>query len=100
MLEEYKTLLTNGDTGINTGFWRSVRNYIRQPKIVDWIIVGIIVICVVSTIILCVWNRKKQKKNKKKTKKNQKKIKKKSITYNKQDYITYIYLLVIQIYKK
>jgi len=32
--------------------------------------------------------------------KNKKQKTKKSITYNKQDYITYIYLLVIQIYKK
>jgi hypothetical protein len=53
MLEEYKPLLTNSDTGINTGFWHSVRNYIRQPKIVDWIIVGIIIFAVIATIILC-----------------------------------------------
>ena len=54
MFEEYRPLLTNSETSTNNGFWHSVRNYIRQPKVIDWIIVGIIVICVVSTIILCV----------------------------------------------
>jgi hypothetical protein len=54
MLEEVNPLITNEEQSTNTGFWHSVRNYIKQPKIIDWIIVGIIIVAVIATIILCV----------------------------------------------
>ena len=36
----------------NPLFFRSIRNYFSLPKICDWIIVGVVVVCVIATIVL------------------------------------------------
>lgn len=32
--------------------FRSIRNYFNLPRCCDWIIVGVVVVCVVATIVL------------------------------------------------
>lgn len=33
--------------------WHSLRFYLKQPKILDWIIVGLLVGAIVMTLIIC-----------------------------------------------
>ena len=36
----------------NTSVFRSIRNYFVLPRLYDWLIVGVVVVCVVATIVL------------------------------------------------
>ena len=36
----------------NISVFRSIRNYFGLPRLCDWLIVGVVVVCVVATIVL------------------------------------------------
>ncbi len=55
MLDETEPLLEDieNDRQCNTGFFRSVYNYMKQPRFWDWVIVAILIGAVIATIIIC-----------------------------------------------
>ena len=36
----------------NNGVFSSIKKYFKLPKLCDWIIVGIIIVCVIATIVI------------------------------------------------
>lgn len=57
MLEETTPLFTDNSSSNNSknpGLLKSIYFYVKQPKIIDWIVAGIIIIAIVATVIICI----------------------------------------------
>jgi hypothetical protein len=54
-LEEVELLINDSNTSNKkNSVWNSLKFYIRQTKIIDWVISGIIIGAIIITIIFCV----------------------------------------------
>ena len=54
-MEEQESLLSIAGEKPNNDMCSAINFYLKQPRIVDWIMGVIIVGAVVATIIVCVW---------------------------------------------